>query len=228
MAPDEPAVMLLYAKGLAAAKRDAEAADVALRAARSPLAPNRLAAEAYFMAGSIRWKQLSNAEAEDYLRRAVKLDPKNGGAQFNLGLFLYNDGKTPEGLLIMQQAAENSLDNARVQMRVARIMELLGRTDSAIVYWSRVVALVPDDGEIRLVLGNLLAAAGRLEEAAVQLERAVEIRDSNVDARLAYSETLLRLELYDEALAQADAAKRLGAGAPADALIELVQFKRKQ
>ena len=228
MAPDDPTVLLLYAKGLAAAKRDAEAADVALRAARSPLATSRLAAEAYFTAGSIRWKQRSPQEAEEYLRQAVKLDATNGGAQLNLGLLLYSQGNIPEGLLYMQQAAENSPDNAQVQMRLARVMEALGKTDRAIFYWSRAMELRPDDGDIRFILGNHLFAVGRFEEAAVQLERAIAIRDSDANAHLAYGETLVRLKRYDDALVQAEAAKRLGIGAPADSLIEIIRFERNQ
>ena len=228
MAPDDPSVLLLYAKGLAAAKREAEAADVALRAARSPLATNRLAAEAYFTAGSIRWKQRSVTEAEEYLRQAVKLDPANGGAQLNLGLLLYSAGNISEGLLYMQQAAENSPDNAQVQMRLARAMEALGRNDRAIYYWNRAMALRPEDGDIRFILGNHLFAVGRYEEAAVQLERAIAIRDSDANAHLAYGETLLRLKRYDDALVQAEAAKRLGVGAPADSLIQVIRFEKNQ
>lgn len=228
MAPDDPTVLLLYAKGLVAAKRDAEAADVALRAARSPLATNRLAAEAYFTAGSIRWKQRSLKEAEDDLRQAVKLDPTNGGAQLNLGLLLYSEGNIPEGLLYMQQAAENSPDNAQVQMRLARVMEALGKTDRAIDYWSRAMELRPDDGDIRFILGNHLFAVGRYEEAAVQLQRAIAIRGSDANAHLAYGETLLRLKRYEDALVEAEAAKRLGVGAPADSLIQLIRFEQRQ
>jgi tetratricopeptide (TPR) repeat protein len=228
IAPDDPTVLLLYAKGLTAAKRNAEAADVALRAARSPLATNRLAAEAYFTAGSIRWKQRSVQEAEQYLRQAVKLDPTNGGAQLNLGLFLYSGGNIPEGLQYMQQAADSSPDNAQVQMRLARVMEALGKTDRAIFYWTRAMELRPDDGDIRFILGNHLFAVGRYQEAAVQLERAIAIRESDANAHLAYGETLLRLKRYDDAMAQAEAAKRLGVGAPADSLMEVIRFEKNQ
>jgi tetratricopeptide (TPR) repeat protein len=228
LAPDDPTVLLQYAKGLAVAKRDAEASDIALRAARSPLATNRLSAEAYFTAGSIRWKQRSVKEAEEYLRQAVKLDPTNGGAQLNLGLFLYSGGNIPEGLLYMQQAADNSPDNAQVQMRLARVMEAMGKTDRAIFYWTRAMELRPDDGDVRFMLGNHLFAVGRYEEAAVQLQRAIEIRDSDANAHLAYGETLLRLKRYDDALIQAQAAKRLGVGAPADSLIEVIRFEQSQ
>jgi tetratricopeptide (TPR) repeat protein len=228
MGPDDPTVLLPYAKGLAVAKRDAEAADIALRAARSPLATPRLAAEAYFTAGSIRWKQRSAKEAEEYLRQAVKLDPTNGGAQLNLGLLLYSGGNIPEGLLYMQQAADNSPENVQVQMRLARVMEAMGKTDRAIVYWSRAMELRPNDGDIRFILGNHLFAVGRYEEAAVQLERAVAIRDSDANAHLAYGETLLRLKRYDDALVQAEAAQRLGVGVLADSLIEAIRFERSQ
>lgn len=228
LAPDDPTVLLLYAKGLTAAKRDAEAADVALRAARSPLAPPRLKAEAYFTAGSIRWRQGSSPEAEEYLREAVKLDPSNGGAQLNLGLFLYGKGNIPEGLANMQQAAEHSPDNAQVQMRLARVMEAMGQTERAIEYWTRAMQLRPGDGDIRFILGNHLFAVGRYEEAAAQLKRAVEIRDSDANAHLAYGETLLRLKRFGEAMVQAEAARRLGLGAPADSLIEVIRFEQSQ
>jgi tetratricopeptide (TPR) repeat protein len=226
MAPDDPTVQLLYAKGLMAAKRDAEAADTALRAARSPLATKKIAAEAYFTAGSIRWRQRSAKEAEEYLREAVKLDPTNGGAQLNLGLFLYSGGNIPEGLLFMQQAADTSPQNAQVQMRLARVMEAMGKTDRAIDYWTRAMVLRPDDGDIRFILGNHLFAVGNYQEAAVQLARAIEIRESDANAHLAYGEALLRLKRFDEAQAQAEAAKRLGIAAPADSLMDRIRFER--
>ncbi|MCU0252931.1 MAG: tetratricopeptide repeat protein [Acidobacteria bacterium] len=226
MAPDDPTVLLLHAKGLMAAKRDAEAADVALRAARSPLASKKIAAEAYFTAGSIRWRQRSATEAEQYLREAVKLDPTNGGAQLNLGLFLYSGGNIAEGLLFMQQAADTSPQNAQVQMRLARVMEAMGKTDRAIDYWTRAMVLRPDDGDIRFILGNHLFAVGNYQEAAVQLARAIEIRESDANAHLAYGEALLRLKRFDEAQAQAEAAKRLGIAAPADSLMDRIRFER--
>ncbi len=228
MAPSDPAVQLLYAKGLMALKREAEAAETALKAARSPLATPRIAAEAFFMAGSLRWRQGLLEEAEGLLRQAVTSDPNNGGALMNLGLFLYSTGNIPEGVNFLQLAAERSPDNVNVQMRLARVMEAMGKADQAIVYWERAAALRPYDGDVAFILGNHYYTFGRYEEAAVQLKRSVDVNAADTNAHLAYGEVLLRLQRFDEARVQAELARKLGAGGPAESLLAAIELEQSQ
>jgi superkiller protein 3 len=69
----------------------------------------------YWCYGSfLAYEGESNAMAEEYLRRAVELDPKDGAANYNLGKHLLNWNRRREAVRYLRKAAKQGHDRARV------------------------------------------------------------------------------------------------------------------
>ncbi|MBP7146031.1 MAG: tetratricopeptide repeat protein [Acidobacteria bacterium] len=226
MAPDDPRVMLYHAKGLWKANRPSEAADAALKAARSPLATHSVASEANFVAGTIRSRQGSFKEAESLLRESLRLDPANGGALLNLGLLLIARGERAQGLAQLENAALRDPDNPGVLSALARVMEASGKLDRALELWERVVRLVPRDPEARSVLGEHYLSRRRYDAAAEQFAVAVEVRPADANAHALYAQALLNLGRLDEAQREAAQAARLGS-TEAEQLLQSIEARRR-
>lgn len=226
LAPAEPEVMLLYAKALWKAGRAPEALERALRAAQSPLATNKIAGEALFVAGSIKWRQREMVEAEALLKRAVERDGKNVGALMNLGMLYLDTERTGEGLGALETARLRSPDDAKLLKTLARIHEARGETDKAAPLWAHVAELLPADPNIAFIHGNYLFAKRRWEAARVQFAKAVALNPADGNARYRLAETLLRQGQY--AAAEENAALALKMSVPnAQELLDAIAFERK-
>ncbi|UCF68158.1 MAG: tetratricopeptide repeat protein [Acidobacteriota bacterium] len=211
IAPDDPEVLLLYAKGLWKAGRTDEAIDLALRVSRSALASNKLASEAFFVAGEAITRRGDPERGEAYLVQAIERDPDNPGPLLNLGLRRLSQRDMDDALNLINRAAKSDPDNVRVQSTLAQTLEIAGMEELALEAWTRVADLVPGDPNVRVKLGSAYLVRGEHETAAKHFEKGISLTPGDANLHLLYGEALLYLGRLDEAAEQAEKAKQLGA-----------------
>lgn len=124
------------------------------------------------------------------LAQAVRLDPKNLAANYQLGLLhfstgeaLWADGREEEARVKFREAV-NWLDKALavnqdfgkgLLLKGAALHRFLGKPEEGLALLRRFVQLRPEVGEGHYLLGQALADSGQTDAAAGSLRRAVEL-----------------------------------------------------
>jgi tetratricopeptide (TPR) repeat protein len=138
----------------------------------------------------VREAQGDRKEALEALAKAVKIDPKNLAANYQIGLLHFH---TAEQLWAAGQAddaraefreAVTWLDNALainpdfgkgLLLKGAALHRFLGQPENGLALLRRFVQLRPEIGEGHLLLGQALADSGQRDAAAISLRRAAEL-----------------------------------------------------
>lgn len=83
------------------------------------------------------------AEAEELIRRAVALEPKNPAYLDSLGWVLYQQGRFHEALPPLEQASALSADapDATIEEHLGDVLDKLGRRNEAVKVWERAATL---------------------------------------------------------------------------------------
>lgn len=113
------------------------------------------------------------AQAEKHYRTAQRLAPDSAEVANNYAVFLCRSGKTDAALEMFDKAAKNplyrtpwaALTNSAVCLRSAK------RTQDAIPYLERALAIRPNYGEAVLELGDALLELGRADAARAVVDR---------------------------------------------------------
>jgi TolB-like protein/Tfp pilus assembly protein PilF len=125
--------------------------------------------------GNERWRQLtvrSMAEARDYFRRAVTLDPQYARAHANIAWtlvcdeFLESPAATLDDALREIETALDLDDNDAWSHAVfAQLLFLRKQDDKAETHFKCALALNPNDADVAAVFANILVYWGRRQEA---------------------------------------------------------------
>ncbi|MDQ7007621.1 MAG: tetratricopeptide repeat protein [Acidobacteriota bacterium] len=209
-APEEPDVLLLYAKGLLRAELFDEAVRQGLAAAVSPLASRKTMAEGYSVAGFARWRQGNVRRAEELLRKSVKYDKSNPRPFFNLGVLLYNSGKRAEGVGFLEQAYRIAPQDPKVLKGLADLYQRQGQLGKSLEFLERLAEQRAGDAVLAARMGVLYLETGQYEKAAHHMGRAAGLEPSNRDYHIAYATTLARAGRIDDARRQAEIAEEMG------------------
>jgi tetratricopeptide (TPR) repeat protein len=117
--------------------------------------------------GVICIKNVSWQEAENYLRRAVRLKP-NSDIRFNLGVVLNQTGRHAEALEQWKKAATTAKDDKSAnQLGVCLAKE--GKMEEAILWFRLAADINPTNKITRLNLARALFTTGRTDEALTHL-----------------------------------------------------------
>jgi tetratricopeptide (TPR) repeat protein len=104
------------------------------------------------------------------IQAALKIDPMNVDAYFNLGNALWENGNLEEATLQYQKVLSLKPDRLDVRNHLGRILHQQGRLTEAIAYYQQAIALQPNNAEIRQNLSLSLLLAGNLERGFVEYE----------------------------------------------------------
>ncbi|MCS3731496.1 winged helix-turn-helix domain-containing tetratricopeptide repeat protein [Bradyrhizobium betae] len=126
--------------------------------------------------GNERWRQLTvkgMAEAREYFRRAVALDPQYARARANIAWTIVCD-------VFLESPAAATLDEAHREIEsaldiddgdawshgvFAQLLFLRNQDDKAEIHFSRALALNPNDADVAAIFANILVYWGRWQEA---------------------------------------------------------------
>jgi len=125
-------------------------------------------------AAALNFEALGRArDAEREFREAVSLNRRNGPAdedpRIDYGAFLFRQGRAPEALRPLDQAAGELFSSSRASMELGRVLLELGRPEAAAARLERAVGLDSGNWAARLLLGTAYLRLGRAEEGERQM-----------------------------------------------------------
>jgi cytochrome c-type biogenesis protein CcmH/NrfG len=127
------------------------------------------------LADALLFAQGWSDRAALHYRNYLEDRPDDAEVWARLGLALFADGKTGEGMAAVEEAVRLDPRNVRGRRLLARALIEGGNPREASSHAAAAVTLVPGDADAHDLLGVALAMQGRLEEAAIHFTRAVEI-----------------------------------------------------
>jgi len=114
-------------------------------------------------------------EAEDLLRKALKLEPEFTDALMNLGAALINQGRYDDADEILHQALKQKPGNASVLANLATVSCANGDTEEAEKLAKRSLKKNPANSNMYMLLARMNLESGRTDEAIYQYNKAIGI-----------------------------------------------------
>jgi len=113
--------------------------------------------------------------AEELIRQAIQLNPKDGSLFYNLGVVLERQLKLEEALTSYEAALDKDRDNAEVLVRVGELRLRLGKVDQAEKILEQVTLIDSRSVRAWTLLANVRAAKRKKKEALDAIQRAAQI-----------------------------------------------------
>ncbi len=137
---------------------------------------------------------------------AVRHQPEDPMAQFNLGTLLAETGRIPEAIPHLEAAVRLDSDSAQAQFNLARALEQVGQSQKAFEHYQATVDLQSDHAAAHYNLARLLEEDGRPQDALTHYEQAVAAKPDFSEARGNLGILLLGAGRTEEAIRQFEAA----------------------
>ncbi len=125
--------------------------------------------------------------------------PGNHWTQVNLGMVLYNEGRTEEALAHFQKSLQLKPDESGTLNDLGLALAKLGRMQEAVAAYEAALKLWPSFGEAHNNLGLALSDMNRPAEAMVHLEQALAIKPDLDSVHFNLGNTLAQLGRTEEA-----------------------------
>lgn len=137
---------------------------------------------------------------------AVRHEPDDPMAQFNLGTLLAGAGRIPEAIPHLEAAVGLDPDSAQAQFNLARALEQVGQSQEAFKHYQATVDLQPDHAAAHYNLARLFEERGRRQDALTHYEQAVAAKPDFSEARGNLGILLLDAGRTEAAIRQFEAA----------------------
>ncbi|MER2599005.1 MAG: tetratricopeptide repeat protein [Caldilineales bacterium] len=152
-------------------------------------------------AGAALANQGQRTQGEALLRKAIAIDPNNGGAYQALGGFYWSNNRA-EALAMYRRALEDAtLEPFFRQMALGRIALEENRLEDAAAALQAAIALQPENGDAVALLGSTLGRLGRLSEAITLLQNASQQTPNAFWPLVELGQIYVDLGEYDQAIA---------------------------
>jgi tetratricopeptide (TPR) repeat protein len=115
------------------------------------------------------------AEAADYYRQALAVQPDYVSARINLGAVLAGQNRHADAIDQFRAALQLDPDNAGAHYNLAFALAVTGRLDDAIRSYREALRCRPEFAQAHNNVGQLLAATGHLDEALAHLREAARL-----------------------------------------------------
>lgn len=121
-------------------------------------------------------------KAEEYLRKAIALQPDNAELYNNMGLVLQGMGKIDEAVEHFQKAISLNPNLADAHYNLGNIFREKGDIDKAIDCYQKAIQLDNENYDAYVNLGIALKERGDLDEAIMSYQKALNLNPENADA----------------------------------------------
>ncbi|MCP1195958.1 tetratricopeptide repeat protein [Acetobacter senegalensis] len=111
-------------------------------------------------------------EAEKLLRRAIALSPQDAAIRDSLGWVRVEQGDLKEGIMLLEQAAEQTPEDPEVNYHLGEAYWRAGRHSEAVDQWNVALGLKPEPGDEALIRAALARAAASGDKKAEQIQHA--------------------------------------------------------
>jgi serine/threonine-protein kinase len=136
-----------------------------------------------------------------YLTAAVALRPESGGAHYNLGHALSEQGKLDEAIAAYRRALDLDPKDAAAHINLGAALDKLGKLDEAMAAFRIALDLDPKHVLAHYNLGLVLSEQGKLDEAIAAYRRALDLDPKHAAAHTNLGNALARQGKLDEAIA---------------------------
>jgi protein O-mannosyl-transferase len=138
---------------------------------------------AYDNLAKVRIKQGQYGEAITHLSAALRLNPYNADAHYDLGSALQQLGDQEQAMVHFRTAIRLQPDHAFAHYNMSLLLTDLGDFDEALRELQTARRLLPDRPEIPFKLGVLLSNQGRYSEACANFTEALRLKPDFEQAR---------------------------------------------
>jgi len=158
-----------------------------------------------------------SAAARRMLEKALKTDPKNARAHFNLALLLKNSQDRQGSIKAMQKAIDLEPDSVEFRRQFVSLLLSEGRSDEAIVQCQQMLKRDETDWNSHSTLGRILIRQGEQEEGEKELQKAERIRQLQkvqeaVETSVKQGTSAMNQGKFEEAITKFGAALELDKG----------------
>lgn len=148
------------------------------------------------------------------LQEAYRLAPQNALIAAELAKALAIGGKDDEAIPILQHALELAPNSTDASYQLALAYQRSGRVQDAVSLLKKVVATEPKNAAALTNLGLALCQARQAKDAVPFLQRAVSLAPGNITARQDLAAAYVSLGQFDDAIAALRAALKLSPNEP--------------
>jgi tetratricopeptide (TPR) repeat protein len=182
---------------------------------------NEEAIAAYNMGTQALWDNRLT-EAEEYLKKAIDLDPNFVDAMDHLGMVYRRQNRFAEAEEMYLRSIALNSENKVPYQNLAVVYQLQNRLNEAFELYQKIIQIDPDDPEPYYGIGELFYIVGNYANSIVFFDRAIElymIQDSPYiyDAYFYKGMMYFRLNNHEEALKYLEQAR---IGNPNNSVIE--------
>lgn len=156
----------------------------------------------YFHKGRLQARQKKYDEAFQSLETALKLRPDFTDIYLELGRTAASRGDPQAGLKYCDLAQKRHLDDGRVHVLKAKILESLKRRNEAVRSLREAVRIQPTLWEAHDMLGTEFALEGKFVEAQLEFEEVVRLQPDYGEGHLNLGIALARQGRFADAVAQ--------------------------
>lgn len=155
----------------------------------------------YFL-GVIAAQTGQQAQAVDFLTRAIQLNPKAEDAHSNLGIVLKQQGKFEDAISAYRRAIELNPQHHDAHTNMGVALMGLERYEDAVAAHQRALDIDPNNAVAHNNLGIALHKLGRIDDALASYGRVLELDPGHVDAHWCHALALLSIGRYQEGWAE--------------------------
>jgi tetratricopeptide (TPR) repeat protein len=141
-------------------------------------------------------------EAMQYHKRAVKLEPRNAEAHYDIANILLSQGKLEQAIGEYEKALSINPKYAKAHSNLGVALLQQGLVDEAIEHFTEATKIDPNNSAARFNLANALADKGLVNEAIEHLRKVVELMPEDTEVRYNLAELLLREGHIEQAIAE--------------------------
>jgi protein O-GlcNAc transferase len=170
------------------------------------LAADRNDCSALHLRGLISLQRERVAEAIEFLRRSITVNPRQPVAHLNLANALLRAGKAQAALASCDTALVQRPDYAEALVNRGNALLDLGRVQEALASYDRAMIRLPDLPPLHNNRGRALRQLNRHQEAVMAYRQALRLDPQLADAQVGIVDSLRALGQLDEALKFADGA----------------------
>jgi tetratricopeptide (TPR) repeat protein len=123
------------------------------------------------------------------LQKAAAINPADAAVRNNLGIALFETGRSAEAVEAYRKTIELSPDFAEAYNNLGNVLARMGRVEEALARYGKALELDPGYASAHSNLGVALARLGKPEEAIPHLQKALEAKpdDAEVNTNLGLS-----------------------------------------
>ena len=158
-----------------------------LEVAQAAIAANPQAATPYVWRGVAEANQKLMDKAEADFRQAIKLDPKNWGANLELGQLRLIQQKFPEGKALLEQALASNPNSSRALRLLVSTLVFEKQVPQAISRVQQQITKAPQNSDMYDILADLQLNTGDTAGALASAQKAMQINPSDATAAMSYS-----------------------------------------